>query len=207
MYSKNDYRYYLEDQLMESDDYLAHYGVKGMKWKHRKTTGGVYDPKEQARLNASKITGVGRTDRGSVYINVKKNNPNLKGKISIATSNNRKVKRVSGEKGSTYYIGKKASKEPVVKVSTNKSKKNVETAQDRGKKRTAKINAQKTISAEQAKGKSRTAQIKNVKTTDTKKKKTVKSKISGVRKKYGLYRETPKGKKLKGSRNIYVSYD
>ena len=34
MYSKNDYRYYLENQLMHSDDFLAHYGVKGMKWKH-----------------------------------------------------------------------------------------------------------------------------------------------------------------------------
>ena len=33
MYSKNDYRYYLENQLMHSDDFLAHYGVKGMKWK------------------------------------------------------------------------------------------------------------------------------------------------------------------------------
>ena len=34
MYSNNDYRYYLEHRLAESDDYLAHYGVKGMKWKH-----------------------------------------------------------------------------------------------------------------------------------------------------------------------------
>ena len=41
MYSKNDYRYYLEHRLEESDDYLAHYGVKGMKWKHHK--GGVKD--------------------------------------------------------------------------------------------------------------------------------------------------------------------
>ena len=32
MYSRNDYRYYLEHQLMMSDDYLAHYGVLGMKW-------------------------------------------------------------------------------------------------------------------------------------------------------------------------------
>ena len=32
MYNKNDYRYYLEHQLMYSDDYLAHYGVIGMKW-------------------------------------------------------------------------------------------------------------------------------------------------------------------------------
>lgn len=32
MYSRNDYRYYLEHRLMMSDDYLAHYGVMGMKW-------------------------------------------------------------------------------------------------------------------------------------------------------------------------------
>lgn len=36
MYSKNDYRNYLEHRLMESDDFLAHYGVKGMKWRKRK---------------------------------------------------------------------------------------------------------------------------------------------------------------------------
>lgn len=36
MYSKNDYRYYLENQLIHSDDFLAHYGVKGMKWKVHK---------------------------------------------------------------------------------------------------------------------------------------------------------------------------
>lgn len=36
MYSRNDYRYYLENRLMHSDDFLAHYGVKGMKWKHHK---------------------------------------------------------------------------------------------------------------------------------------------------------------------------
>lgn len=36
MYSKNDYRYYLENQLAHSDDFLAHYGVRGMKWRKRK---------------------------------------------------------------------------------------------------------------------------------------------------------------------------
>lgn len=39
MYSKNDYRYYLERQCMESDDFLMHYGVKGMKWKKHKYAG------------------------------------------------------------------------------------------------------------------------------------------------------------------------
>jgi len=43
MYSKNDYRYYLEHRLEESDDYLAHYGVKGMKWKKRKNSSGDLD--------------------------------------------------------------------------------------------------------------------------------------------------------------------
>jgi len=43
MYSRNDYRYYLENQLMNSDDYLAHYGVKGMKWKKRRTLRTIND--------------------------------------------------------------------------------------------------------------------------------------------------------------------
>lgn len=38
MYSRNDYRYYLEHRLEESDDYLAHYGVKGMKWRKHKSS-------------------------------------------------------------------------------------------------------------------------------------------------------------------------
>lgn len=43
MYSKNDYRYYLEHRLFNSDDYLAHYGIKGMKWNKRKTTQTIQD--------------------------------------------------------------------------------------------------------------------------------------------------------------------
>lgn len=43
MYSKNDYRYYLEHRLLVSDDYLAHYGVMGMKW-------GVRHDKQRASL-------------------------------------------------------------------------------------------------------------------------------------------------------------
>ena len=44
MYSKNDYRYYLENQLAHSDDYLAHYGVKGMKWRKHKVRNSIFDP-------------------------------------------------------------------------------------------------------------------------------------------------------------------
>lgn len=99
MYSKNDYRYYLENQLAHSDDFLAHYGVKGMKWKNHKKTSNIevnhFDTKEEAQQ----------------YIN-----------------------------------------------------------------------------------------------SQRKKKTPIKKRISNIRKKYGLYREKPKGKKLKGGGNIYVSH-
>ncbi len=36
MYSKNDYRNYLEHRLMESDDFFAHYGIPGMRWHKKK---------------------------------------------------------------------------------------------------------------------------------------------------------------------------
>ena len=52
MYSKNDYRYYLEHRLEESDDYLAHYGVKGMKWKHHKVPKlGLYELNKMQRAD------------------------------------------------------------------------------------------------------------------------------------------------------------
>ena len=54
MYSKNDYRYYLEDQLIHSDDFLAHYGVKGMKWKKHKT-GGLKDVFDLMGQNSRKL--------------------------------------------------------------------------------------------------------------------------------------------------------
>ena len=54
MYSKNDYRYYLEDQLIHSDDFLAHYGVKGMKWKKHKS-GGLKDIFDLMGQNSRKL--------------------------------------------------------------------------------------------------------------------------------------------------------
>ena len=54
MYSNNDYRYYLEHQLVESDDFLAHYGVKGMKWKDHNY---VIDPRLRERMAKGLGTG------------------------------------------------------------------------------------------------------------------------------------------------------
>lgn len=42
MYSKNDYRYYLEHRMAE-ENYLAHYGVKGMKWRNRRVAQTIND--------------------------------------------------------------------------------------------------------------------------------------------------------------------
>ena len=53
MHSRNDYRYYLEHQLMMSGDFLAHYGVKGMKWHKKK----AYD--ESTDTNTYMTLGVG----------------------------------------------------------------------------------------------------------------------------------------------------
>lgn len=52
MYSKNDYRYYLENQLAHSDDFLAHYGVKGMKWRKRKGS-------DQTSVDVNKLLNLG----------------------------------------------------------------------------------------------------------------------------------------------------
>ena len=41
MYSNNDFRYYKEGE------YLAHFGVKGMKWKKRKRVSGEVNPKNR----------------------------------------------------------------------------------------------------------------------------------------------------------------
>ena len=128
MYSKNDYRYYLENQLAHSNDFLAHYGVKGMKWK-------------QHLKNKYVSIGSKKYDNGKKSIDLytgpsKKERSIKKGRVSIDT----------GSEGSHISID------------------------------------------------------------TTKKKKSKKNKLSSIRKKYGLYREKPKGKKLKGGGNIYVSH-
>ena len=77
MYSKNDYRYYLEHRLMMSDNFLAHYGVKGMKWKNHATN---YIDRQLA--NRAEKLGY---ERGGTYfansngkiVTIKKNNKDL----------------------------------------------------------------------------------------------------------------------------------
>ena len=58
MYSRNDYRYYLENRLIHSNDFLAHYGVKGMKW-HKKKDG--YDESDLLDSEVTIRSGSGET--------------------------------------------------------------------------------------------------------------------------------------------------
>ena len=71
MYSKNDYRYYLEHRLSNSDDYLAHYGVKGMKWNKHKTIKTIQD------------TGQFVSDKGFLsYVDAEKKSKKAASKLS-----------------------------------------------------------------------------------------------------------------------------
>lgn len=81
MYSKNDYRYYLEHRLAESNNYLAHYGVKGMKWKkHLANKVDSYLANKARNLGYGGTYYVNNDASGKTYSNmtqVKKNNKDL----------------------------------------------------------------------------------------------------------------------------------
>lgn len=67
MYSKNDYRYYLENQLAHSDDFLAHYGVKGMRWKHRNSANQTVADDQLRGMKRTRDIDVRRLGNAIVY--------------------------------------------------------------------------------------------------------------------------------------------
>ena len=158
MYSKNDYRYYLEKRIR--DDYIAH----ERSHKYIKKIGDRYFYTTE-ELTAY-MNGVART-MGRDQERGRKRTAQER----IRVDQNRGKNRTAQLKGSPEYKQE---------LSYN-SKKN-----DFPKPNSSKTN-------------------KTTKKT-TKKTKNAKKVIDLIRKKYGLYRTTPKGKKLKGGGNIYVSH-
>ena len=171
MYSKNDYRYYLEDQLMHSDDYLAHYGVKGMKWKQhlKKKFNDNYDVYSISGKHNVYGGLNGQTKTGTVKYKER----------GIESKNAYKYIAVGSHKYSDGRSTKDLYFSPTKKErSIKKGRVSIDTGEEGS----------------------------HISIDTTKKKKSKKNKLSNLRKKYGLYRDTPKGQKLKGGGNIYVSH-
>lgn len=148
MYSRNDYRYYLENRLMHSDDFLAHYGVKGMKWHKKKAydesqysnsemtiTSDIGDTRFQtkyARYGRAQKRADMRADRKQLHQHVNETNPykydkkksvskNLKNNIRIA-KDRKQLKKIADSKVDTYYNVGKQPEDKLVKVSETKRK-------------------------------------------------------------------------------------
>ena len=121
MYSKNDYRYYLEHRMAE-ENFLAHYGVKGMKWGKLKTTtnyngktgmwtrtGGIANDNGKAvTLGKTRSSRTGETGVGVTLINTKK-------KFNTKNPKSKKLGRLE-------YINTGATKTVAVNTTTKKKR-------------------------------------------------------------------------------------
>lgn len=112
MYSKNDYRYYREHRLMHSEDFLAHYGVKGMKWRKHKQSS--YDPNSQTWTHNTVYTNdlgkgivIGRIDRpytGETGIAITRVNRNKKAKTNPTYNKIGRISSTNLGNAKTTYI-------------------------------------------------------------------------------------------------------
>ena len=88
MYSDNDYRYYLEHRLQESEDILMHYGVKGMKWRRHKTGTFLNNIPQEQLIEEQFYDGftdepIGKKKKKKKKLSLRKN-PDFKMPIKIA---------------------------------------------------------------------------------------------------------------------------
>ena len=108
MYSKNDYRYYLEHRMSE-ENHIAHFGIKGMKWRNRKDS--------SYRLESALLTGSGVS---RIAADVGVNNARKEQASSISNNDNQNRQDKSKQL-------KKKSK----KTSTSKKRKKLFTPKNR----------------------------------------------------------------------------
>lgn len=97
MYSKNDYRYYLENQLIHSDDFLAHYGVKGMKWHKRKLKNPLAPKNQKVEVTDLKNEKTGEVYKSSKKKVKKSKNPLAPKNQKVEVITNKKKKRSKKE--------------------------------------------------------------------------------------------------------------
>lgn len=178
MYSKNDFRYYRENRLMHSDDFLAHYGVKGMKWKVRKINYGGYfegnDFSTRGRGLAIENESTGK-EYGVHYAKWGKGK-NPKNKALVFTKENRKRKNagklVDKTKGRINVFGDKAHKEVTIDLNKRKPKKKSKKGKDVA--RSISSGAQKVKSTAKKTIKNNQQEIKdNIKSRKRKKKSSI----------------------------------
>lgn len=176
MYSKNDYRYYLEHRCEESDDFLMHYGVKGMKWKDHKYAGvtGWLSAKGHntylGRGAKSKTFAIGRT---TVSIGTNKRNGRSALTIgrkggstpirSFTYDKNKSMKKLkkklkSGEK-SVKSAAKKASRKANISRSVDAAKRKADRLGSAAKREFA--SARKTANRELSEAKRSAASVAN----------------------------------------------
>lgn len=134
MYSKNDYRYYLEARLTHSDNYLAHYGVKGMKWKKHQRSKPI-DPdyrllnREWYNTQIDQERGKQRTsDEAQRYIRQDQNRG-----LRRTAKEHIKTDQAHGKKRTEQFKGK--SSEYLREVESNSKKNNFPKANTKKKKK------------------------------------------------------------------------
>lgn len=104
MYSKNDYRYYLEHRCAESDNFLMHYGVKGMKWKDHKYVDQLNRLAQKAKKRVNNLSKHSRRNASDVTFGKYDDGQNRVRGIGISG----KKKTVVFTRGKNRYTGGKA---------------------------------------------------------------------------------------------------
>lgn len=225
MYGKNDYRYYLENRLIHSDDYLAHershkYIKKiGKRYFYTQQELAAFLNKDRSNNASDMTTGVTRGIRNTLFGNSTIREAQNRGMKRTREYQVRELNRIGDEYSRKLDVIKKEYRSSKnYKPSSSTIEENVKQASKRGRKRTAQVKSQQTIKADQDRGRKRTEQLRGKsseyiaereansrKNVMPKKRRTAKQTLSSIRRKYGLYREKPKGKDIGGG--ITVTHD
>ena len=139
MYSKNDYRYYLEHHMI-TGDYLAHYGVEGMHWGIRRYQ--PYSTVPRKSGEGGKETGLARKrsrleqKKASNEVKIEKyknklNDPKIQAKKLKAKKyelSNQKLEASGKIRGAKKALKKTGGNTPIQKMQLSKYERNKEKA-------------------------------------------------------------------------------